>query len=143
MTEVSNNEIIEQLRKLRSYQRTLLVDSLYKQYRDDYDKLFKEIDTEIEKTQNKCEDVKSEYDYAKDSFFKSERSELAERYRNLFRVVSTLKKEKENKLHVFEATHDYYVKPKQFDLETERMILAHKCGLSLICDSKLLTSGTE
>lgn len=138
---MSDNEIISQLRTFRKVQREQLVNSLYPSYVDRRKDATAELNEKIAVAEDKKSDLYDKWKKAQNSWFNKEKAEeIAVLYRTSNKEYENLVIKKVTLLNMYEYTCEYTTKLKAFDLETERMILAHICNIELICGQKMLVS---
>ena len=135
ITENTTDEkIFTQLRKLRAYQREQLYNRLYPKYVDDRNEVLDEVVTNLSISQK----MYNYLDYKKDhgSFFKHRRESIAKAFKEESNKSKELRKELDYLTRIYEASCEFNMKLKEFDIETEQMILAHMCEIQLICGNK-------
>jgi len=130
----TDEKIFTQLRKLRAYQREQLYNQLYPKYVDDRNEVLDEVVTNLSISQK----MYNYLDYKNDhgSFFKHRRESIAKAFKEESNKVKELKKELDYLTRIYEASCKFNMKLKEFDIETEQMILAHMCEIQLICGNK-------
>lgn len=134
-----DQEILIQFRKLRTVQREQLYDQLYPKYVDDRKKEIGELTIIVDIKLQEHQDA--QYICNQGSWFPWKQVEIAKKSRDLYSIYKSLHNELESKTRHFEATCELNTKLKEFDIETERMVLSHMCEIELICGNKMLQSG--
>lgn len=134
-----DQEILIQFRKLRTVQREQLYNQLYPKYVDDRKKELEELNLLVNRKYQEYQDA--EYICNQGSLFPWKQEEIAKKSRDLYSIYKSLHNELESKTRHFDASCELNTKLKEFDIETERMVLSHMCEIELICGNKMLQSG--
>ena len=130
----TDEKIFTQLRKLRAYQREQLSNQLYPKYVDDRNEVLDEVVTDLSISERIYNDL--EYKYNQGSFFKYRRESMAKASREAYKKADEFRRELASLTRIYEASCKFNLKLKEFDIETEQMILAHLCEIQLICGNK-------
>ncbi len=135
---MTNEEIIQQLRKMRAFEREKLDNKLFPIYQKELSDSLKDINKEIVDLTEKSGVAYDKWENIKYSYLVSSNTKenLSFTYRNINHKLNTAVNEKGTLLEIFKASHERTLKLKEFDIETERMILAHMCEVQLICGNK-------
>jgi len=130
----TDEKIFTQLRRLRAYQREQLSNQLYPKYINDRNEVLAEVVTNLSISQK----MYNHLDYKNDrgSFFKHRRESIAKAFKEESNKSKELTKELDYLTRIYEASCEFNMKLKEFDIETEQMILAHMCEIQLICGNK-------
>lgn len=139
---MANYEIVDQLRKLRIVQREQLYHKLYPMYIEGKKNALREITEKLSRAERLYIDALDKHNSG--SFFKSIRKSNKQRYDALDKELECLRQEKNFITNTYESTCEFNAKLKEFDIETESIVLAHLCGVQSICgDKKLLPMITD
>lgn len=130
--EKEQEEIIKQLRNMRVYEREMLYNQLYPKYQEGLVLLLKDINEEYEeaKKQKDVDDCK----YSNTHIFGVDT--LRNNYYESLAKLSRIDTKRQSIIKSYDASAELTTKLKEFDIETERMILAHMCHVELICGNK-------
>lgn len=138
---MTDNEIICQLRNFRKFQRDQLSSRLNPAYIEGRKNVLRDVSEQLVVAEEKMNALYLTWDNLRYKWFSnSSRDEAAAEYRVSKKNFETIRGTREDLLNKYESTCDYNVLLKQFDIETERMILAHICNVELICGQKMLVS---
>lgn len=130
-------EIIKQLRIMRMYEREKLLNSLHTQYLEDKNIALQDIREELTKLTGVDIVANEKYDKVRNNtVFTGGIDTLAEDARVSAKNLQSCRDQKKDIEEKFEAVHDRNIKLREFDIETERMILASMCGVEDICGNK-------
>ena len=133
-----DEEIIAQFRKLRSYEREKLSNLLLTEYQEGLSDALECINEIIKVTEAKYDVALNKHFDIRDRRFISETSKQ-DAYKLYTDLANELEKSKYKKNDInisFIATCRRTLKLNEFDMETERIILAHMCQIELICGNK-------
>ncbi len=131
---VNIETLIEQLRRLRIYQRLKLEDELYPEYIDGLKRV-------MEQNNKECGPIEREYHIVNKKWANSSiytewlYNKDRERLYNLF---GECKQKNANNIIEYEHTSIRNLKLKSFDIETEAIVLATICGKSLCTNEKIV-----
>ena len=132
----TQEEIIKQLRIMRAYEREQLLNSLHANYIVDKANALRDIGEEYNQLIEAVRVADRKYQKAYGSWFKTNIEILAKEARAATREFELCKDTKRDIETIFDATHNRNIKLREFDIETERMILASICGVEEICGNK-------
>ncbi len=131
---MTDEEIVSQFRKLRAVQKEQLSRQLYPKYTEEKDVVLEDINKQVDDAEAKHNDADDKYrnggflGIGFDALKRKHRETEVEYYKHKRRrEILTLK---------YESECEYCTKLKEFDIETEQMILAHMCEVQLICGNK-------
>ena len=133
-----DEEMIAQFKKLRSYEREKLSNLLLTEYQEGLSDALESINEIIKVTEAKYNVALDKHFDIKDRMFISKTSKR-DAYKLYTDLSSELIKSKDKKDVIkmtFSATSRRTLKLNEFDMETERIILAHMCQIELICGNK-------
>ncbi len=138
---MSENEIISQLRNMRRFQRDQLYSTLYPAYVENRTTALKKISEQCGVAEETMNELYVEWSHLQSKWFsKSAQDEVAAEHRTAKKEFESIRRTKENILNTYENTCEFNVKLKEFDIETERIVLAHLCNVELICGKQMLIS---
>ena len=130
---MTNEEIIVQFRKLRAVKREQLSKQLYTKYIGEKSIVLENINKQIDEAEYEHNEASHKYaciilGIGEDAA-KRKRRETDVKYQRLLQQRDTL-------ICKYESECEYCTKQREFDIETENIILAHMCDVQSICGNK-------
>jgi len=133
-----DEEIIVQFKKLRLYEREKLSNLLLTEYQEGLSDALEGINEIIKVTEVRYNVALNKYFDIRDRSFinKISKQDAYKLYTDLSFELNKFKDKKDTIQKAFIATSRKTIKLNEFDIETERIILAHICQIELICGNK-------
>jgi len=134
----SDEKIVTQLRKLRAIEREKLSNQLFSEYQEGLVDALDNINEAIKDIESQTALASDRYTDIRDRWYISikSRQNAYKLYVDLCSKSTQIKNKKVDILNTYQASSRRTIKLNEFDVETEQMILAHICGVHLICGNK-------
>ena len=127
----NQNEIISQLRVMRIHQRVKLADEFYESFANGLTAVLAEVNKEYDEIHKKYDIANKKYCESSTLFENGHRKEKDRLYELLNQCAG-----KRSFLHTnYETGSERNLKLRDFDIETERIILEAMCGTKQICSN--------